>query len=212
MIELLSGVREDAVVTSLHPTPAPPEAPLKPAQRGARRRVVVIVSALVAVVLIVAVVVFMRWRDGLHLFRSVGNEIGADQLPIGRTLYVGDTADPPNGGRLELRITAIRPVVTSNTAHATIRVIMCKAPQEGGEGLGSAYSLKSVCVSAAPFTPATYAVADGSAADTTSVIIAITPHSSGHVHVAGVHITYERGLRRGDQRTGIEIDTRTPTN
>ena len=196
-------------MTSLEPASVLRRPLNDPLRRRARRRVVAIVSTLAAVVVAVGVVAAVRWRNGLHLFSPVGNEVGAYSLAVGRTLYVGN-AFLPGRDRLDIRIYSIRPVVTANTAHARIRVLMCTLPPGLDAALGADYSLRHFCAAVKPFTAATYVLGKGITAGTVSVIVAVTSHSSGHVHVAGVRVVYEQGIRRGDQHTGIEIDTRTP--
>jgi hypothetical protein len=167
------------------------------------------VSTVVVLALIIGAVVFVRWRNGLHLFSEAGAVIGAPHLKVGQTLYVGDMADPAGRDDLRIRIDSIRPVVTTNTAHAKIAVLMCTLPYGLNSTLGSAYSLHGSCASVRPFVPATYTISSGIDARTTIVVVAVTPHAPGHVYISGINLTYERGSRHGEQHTGVDIDTRT---
>ena len=174
-------------------------------------RAFAVAAALVAAVVAVAAVVFVHWRDGLRLFFPLANGIGQVHLVVGRTMYVGGMVVPSAGNHgVTVRVTSIRPVVTADTAHASVRVLLCTvAPGQDTDFL-SAYSLTGACSRVAPFTPGTLTFSSRPKAGTIAAIVAVTPRTSGHVHVAGVDVSYQQGFRRGDQRTGMAIDTRSP--
>jgi hypothetical protein len=179
---------------------------------GSRRRWVILVAAVVvATVAVIAGLVFVHWRNGLRLFPAEGSEIGANSLATGRSLYAGagvQVVAPTHP--ISLDFDAITPVITANTADATIRVLICvEGPHT--ESIGAVYSLSGVCISSRPFSPGRYRLASYASTDgTVAVILQITPKRAGHVHVAGLHVRYHRGLRNGSQVTGVEVDTRTP--
>jgi len=40
---------------------------------------------------------------------------------------------------------------------------------------------------------------------TTQVLVAVTPHKPGTVHIAGIDVTYTQGLRQTTQRGGLDL-------
>ena len=177
--------------------------------RRSRRRAL-IVAGVAAVVLAAAALVFVHWRDGLRLFNPAGNQVGADQVPIGRTFYVPQVWSPEDRPLVRVKITAIKPVVTVNRAHADIRVVMCTLRPGLTTVFGDEWSLTRWCASVRSFTPGRYGLHGlGQSGSAVGAVVAVTPRTNGRVHIAGVQVRYEQGLRRGDQRVGIEVDTRT---
>jgi hypothetical protein len=174
------------------------------------RRTALIVAGVAAVVLTAAALVFVHWRNGLRLFNPAGNEVGADQVPIGRTFYVPQVWSPVDRRSVRLKITEIEPAVTVNGAHADIRVVMCTLRPGLTAAFMDDWSLTRWCTSVLPFTPGRYRLSGlGPSSSAVLAVVAVTPRTIGRVHIAGVRVRYEQGLRRGDQRVGIEVDTRT---
>jgi hypothetical protein len=165
--------------------------------------------ALVLAVLVAAAVIALRWRNGLHIFEPVGNEVGADQVAVGRTFYAEEVSSP-DSGPLSLQVTSIAPVVTVNSAHADVRVLICTLRPGLSTGFLDEWSLQRWCSSVRSFTPGRYMLSPlPPVASSVFAVVAITPRGPGTVHVAGVHLRYEQGIRRGDQQVGIEVNTQT---
>lgn len=174
-----------------------------------RRRAVVAGGAVAAALLLAAALVFVHWRDGLRLFGSGGAEVGAEQVAVGRTFYATAIA-APGSKPLSLRLTSASADVTANTAHADVRVLLCTLSPGPGSLFGAAWSLQPWCSAVRPFTPGSYRLSSyAPTAGAVVVVIAITPRSAGHVHVAGIRIGYEQGIRRGHELAGTAADTHT---
>ena len=78
--------------------------------------------------------VFVHWRDTPNLVGPYGSAITTDGIPIGVT-ELNDGVVAANGARA-IQINSIVPRVVTNTADATISVVMCTAPPLGGVRLG----------------------------------------------------------------------------
>lgn len=170
----------------------------------------------VAVLLIAALVIglgaLVRWRNGLHYFERGGATSITPSLAPGRTLYVGAIDSPSSDGRpRNVRFTNIWPAVTDNTAKADVQVLMCTIGPGMHAGLVAAYSTRDYCSSVTAFTPGTYLLGSHTEPGTVVILVAVTPHTAGHVHVAGLDLSYREGIRRGHQRAGLEADTTTPS-
>ena len=152
---------------------------------------------------------FVHWRDGLRLYPSAGDEVSADQAAVGRTFYAPEVWSPAGGPR-SLELTAATPAVRINTAHAEVRTLSCTVKAGLTTFFGADWSLRQWCATVRPFAPGRYRLSGTSVTGGAVVlVVAITPHAPGHVHVAGVRLQYEQGMRRGDQLVGIEVDNRT---
>ncbi|HZC70131.1 MAG TPA: hypothetical protein VE442_05520 [Jatrophihabitans sp.] len=171
----------------------------------------IIAASVVVVALVVAWLIFDHWRNGLRLLGPVGDEVGADRMAIGRTFYAPAVWSPGHSP-LTLAVTSLRPEVTDDTAHANVRIVLC-TPRRLSDGMpgAAAWSLTEWCSNLRPFTPGTYRLCPyGSAQGCVAVYVAVTARTSGHVHLDGTHIKYQRGIRPGDQLVGTAIDTTTP--
>jgi hypothetical protein len=173
-----------------------------------RRKYAIAVVAVLAVLLTVGVML-ERWRNGLHMFGAAGNEVGADRMAVGRTFYAPEVSWPTDTP-LTLTVPSIRPDIADNTAHATVRVLLCNPRPGLTTGLGTAWSLTRYCSGLHEFIPGSYRLCHELSPNCVMFFLAVTAHTSGHVHIDGVRIHYENGFRHGDQLIGIAIDTTTP--
>ena len=127
------------VVDLIDPNGSTTPEPTPLARRRPRRTIAIAITAILVVV-VASGVLFERWRNGLHVFPSAGNEVGADRMAVERTFYAPEVSSPTDRP-LTLTITSIRPDIARNTAHATIRVLLC-TPRPGITiGPGTAWSL-----------------------------------------------------------------------
>jgi hypothetical protein len=171
----------------------------------AERRVSVglLCCGLAALLVAVAGVAVWRWEHNLHLFPDVGNGFGAP-MPVGQTRYAL-AFDDPGGPVHAVDLRTVSPSITTNSARATIRVLQCT--ENGGNRAFGAVSRLDYCRPATPFRsgPHPFGAEDLS---TTAIVLAITAHRAGVVRIDGVHITYRRGLRHGEQTVGIRMTFR----
>lgn len=91
-----------------------------------------------------------------------------------------------------------------NAAHADISFWLCSGLSANG-GFGSAEHAKGSCPNFTRFRAGPERLGPGYV----NVLIAITPHRPGSVHIEGVDIRYRQGIRWGRQHTGFDMRTHT---
>lgn len=176
----------------------------------ARRGPWVVVVLLVAVAL-VAGFLGSRWFTGLRLL--VEYPAGSAEVParVDHTLYTdsglalevaydasGVSTSPTS---LPVAVASIVPRVRSNTSQADVQVMTC-VRRAGHAGVGAVPDDASdSCSALLPFEPATIEI--GSA--TIQIVLAITPHRSGTVRIAGLDVAYSDGPRSTTQHAGTDI-------
>lgn len=175
----------------------------------ARRGPWVVVVLLVAVAL-VAGFLGSRWFTGLRLL--VEYPAGSAEVParVDHTLYTdsglalevaydasGVSTSPTS---LPVAVASIVPRVRSNTSQADVQVLTC-VRRAGHAGVGAVEDVADGCSTLTPFQPATIEI--GSA--TIQIVLAVTPHRSGTVHVAGLDVAYSDGPRSTTQHAGTDI-------
>ena len=74
------------VVDLIDPNGSTTPEPTPLARRRPRRTIAIAITAILVVV-VASGVLFERWRNGLHVFPSAGNEVGADRMAVERTFY-----------------------------------------------------------------------------------------------------------------------------
>lgn len=177
--------------------PAPPAAPAR-----SRRRIITVV-ALVIVLAVVAtgIGVFFYWRDSPNLFRAAGDAEGFQKPIIGQTNLFGTMLQADTTRAIDVR--SITPVISMNTAKATITLVECvRRPNGELIGAGSLSDLHANCSSVTPFRPGRYQMLFGSQ---TQFYVEITTHQAGTVWLNGFRVRYNDGIRRGDQVSGIDV-------
>ena len=166
---------------------------------GRARTVTSVVTRTVTVAVAIAVlaglgVVGARWRSNLRVFGVSGGG-SAGTVISGRTITLWSDITPRASMRLDLD--SVRPVVTRNTAAATVSVLVCAV--RPGTAPVTALDVRSTrCLSLAPVRPGSQILGAG----VNELFVAITPHRPGVVTVRGCRVRYGKGLRRGDQVTG----------
>ena len=128
-------------------------------------------------------------------FRQQGSTM-ALPVAVGETglagLFVG-------AGR-EVTLRDVRPVLTTNTADATVRVVLCQPVADLiGSGRGT---VESACSRVLPLEGAALS---GERAGRPYLLVAITPKRAGTVVVDGVEISYRDGVRRGTETAGVTV-------
>jgi hypothetical protein len=150
------------------------------------------------------------WLVGEHLFTGPGaTESGP--LALGHTEYDGIGPLTPAGknplASVHIDLRSVTPLVSENSSNATIAVMVCVTREpgdlvSGGSALDDAspYCKSLTAFSAGPITLG---------ATATGLVLAVTPHRSGVVRIAGARIHYRDGLRSGRERIGTEVFTLT---
>lgn len=174
----------------------PGEAPS--GERGRRQHRPRISIAVVATLLTVAVLTGFRLRWILHdeaLFTN-GN-LSSSRVAVGQTIYRGAHVQTPRDGQ-SLNLTSAVPVITNNSADATIAVMVCVTPPGqrvslvgGGDELDPSHS----CSTLEPFRPGPRSLG----VLRTGVVLAITPRHRGSITISGLRVSYRDGMRRGRQ-------------
>jgi hypothetical protein len=186
-------------------------ATLPPAAAVRRRRWPwVVVVALTAAALVVGVLGF-HWYTGLRLL--VEYPAGAATVPVrvDHTLYSASglaldvtydgsgTSTSPTS--LPVTVTSIVPRVRSNTSQADVQVMTCLR-RDGHDGVGALEDdVSDNCSALTPFAPGTIEIGS----PTVEIIVAVTPHRRGAIHIAGFDVAYSYGPRSATQRAGTDL-------
>ena len=174
------------------------------------------VTLVVIAVLLTGSVLGARWYSGLSLLGSYPAERVSGPLALGHTVYAdlalsarpttdqdGTSTTPAS---IPVTITALAPRVVSNTSDATIRVLICR--RNGGTlGVGTQEGgLSNSCSTVTDFAPPMTLTLGFM---TAQVIVAVTPHRPGTVHIEGADVTYSQGLRHTTQHAGGDLTLTT---
>jgi hypothetical protein len=148
----------------------------------------------------------LRWLVSDHALYGYGSSMGGP-VTLGQTVYSGLPTLPTGVGgggsrRLDLRNVHLR--VSDNTSHATVTAMICnqRAGSAGLVGGGAVLGDPSpYCTSLRPFRAGSLTLG-GSAS---GIVLAVTPHTAGVLHIEGADVDYRDGLRRGRQHVGVEM-------
>jgi hypothetical protein len=153
----------------------------------------------VLAVLVAIAAVVVRW---MYSPRALGDFGNAARIPlsVNRTIYVGQMAESRSGKSASFDLRSVTARVDTNTAHADVQVLMCTIATGP---IGAVDVTEPYCASAVPVHPGRVKI--GSATGAVDVVLAVTPHAVGVVHVSGLDIRYRLGLRRGHQHTGLDV-------
>ena len=178
---------DDAVITAPRPGPA-----------ARRRRWVLLATGVV--VLVVATAGFLRWRDADTALTGYGSAEGAP-VAVGAATYAGLMVYPATKGpdTVRLDLESVVPRIVTNTAGATVRVLLCTGAGTGAGG-GIVSSPGADCTAVTDFRPGPVNLGSQ-----TTLVLQVTPHQPGTVDVAGADVSYHHGLRNGHQHVGIKI-------
>ncbi|MDX6256130.1 MAG: hypothetical protein QOJ11_2464 [Frankiales bacterium] len=148
----------------------------------------------------------LRWLVSDHALYGYGSS-ESGPVTLGQTVYAGLPAMPTGVGagesrRLDLRSVHLR--IGANTSHATVTAMICSqrvgsaSLVGGGEALGDP---NQFCTSLQPFRAGSLTVG----ATASGIVVAVTPHTAGVVHIEGADVEYRDGIRRGRQHVGLEM-------
>jgi hypothetical protein len=174
--------------------------------------------AIAAACLVVVVGVFgARWYSGLSLLMPYPVNGNSGVVSQGHTIYTdtglysqvttdnkGNDTTPRS---LPLTVTAITPRVDSNTSGATFQVLVC---QRNGGYLGVGSQEIGLSDSCSAVTPVTSPMTINLGFMTAQVLVAVTPHQTGQVHITGFDVTYTDGIRHATQQAGTDLTITTP--
>ena len=143
-------------------------------------------------------------------FDDSGAELSFDALPARKTVYAGvNWPGSPDG---DVTVEAARPMVTRDTAHSSVEVVVC-VPRAGADPIGSvdAREVDDFCAELVPIRwdapPARLA-----SARRDQLLIKLTTYAPGAVDVAGVELVYRDGWRHGRQEVGARVTATTPAS
>jgi hypothetical protein len=168
-----------------------------------------LVAALTVVVAAVAAIsigIYVHWRDSPNLFGPAGDGAGADAVAVGHTDVFAPGIQTTADRTVDLR--EVTPQIGSNTAQATVTVVLCeKRPGAYNLGGGGLSDLRAECASITAFHAGTYRLQFNS---TTQLFAEITPHHAGTIQINGFRVRYNDGARRGNQVTGLDVTVTSP--
>jgi hypothetical protein len=177
---------------------------LKKAPVSRRRRSYAL--TLTAALAVAGAALGVRWLVSDHALYGYGSsESGA--VTLGQTVYAGLPTLPTGVGgegsrRLDLRNVQLR--ISANTSHAIVTAMICDRPVGGAGLVGGGAVLGNpsrFCASLRPFRAGSLTVG-GTAS---GIVLAVTPHTAGVVHIEGADVEYRDGIRRGRQHVGVEM-------
>jgi len=173
--------------------------PVRPAaSQRARRRLVV---AAVAVAVVSAVGAGGRWVTHPTALEPVGNGLDS-RVRVRDSAVIGMFAQPTSG---QVRLVSAEPVITEDSANATVRVLLCTNPTElpAGTTLGSDRGrAEQVCARTRPARDAPL----GRVSPTVPyLVLEVTPRAPGTVTVEGLRVRYRAGVQRGEQDSGLVV-------
>jgi hypothetical protein len=173
---------------------------LKKAPVSRRRRSYAL--TLTAALAVVGAALGLRWLVSDHTLSGYHNSESAP-VTLGQTVYAGLPTLPTGGSRrLDLRKVQLR--IGANTADATVTAMICDQRAGAASLVGGGVVLGDAsrfCTSLRPFRAGTLTVG-GTAS---GIVLAVTPHIAGVVHLEGADVEYRDGIRRGRQHVGIEM-------
>jgi hypothetical protein len=183
---------------------------IDPPAQPRRRRTLAAAAALVAIALVAGLAWTLRTPPPLWSFPSYG---ATDRVAVGHTVYVDAAIGVRDDSGLGpdsylLRIDALVPRITENSAKAAIAILVCT--RNGGTlGVGAQEAgLDASCTSVLPFT-GQQEISLGFM--TTQIVLAVTPAVPGIVHIEGLDVTYAQGGRALTATSGADLTlTATP--
>lgn len=163
-----------------------------------------VLAIVVSLVLVAAGVAGYQWRNGLHVFKPAGMAHGSQIVHVGKTYYADAYfATSPHAGTVDLR--SASPHVTTNTAHAHLKVMSC---HKGTVNALGAWAKPVFCADRpVAFRPGNHTFGDDPGKIT--LLIRFTLPSPGRFAFNGIDVSYTAGWRHGAQRTGIVQHYRT---
>jgi hypothetical protein len=100
-----------------------------------------------------------------------------------------------------IHLNSVKPLVAENTANADIQVLLCR-PIGDFAGDAATADMSSFCSSMESFRPVAGSFYPKG---TWLLVVEITPHQPGVVHLAQFNVTFREGLRTGKQRVGTDF-------
>lgn len=148
------------------------------------------------------------WATHPTAYDAGGFGVTAPLSPLGSSLLADLGLRPARGS---VTLAEVTPLITSNTAEATVRVLVCDRPlRDTPPGLVVATAAE-YCGRAVPVDGyVQHAVSVGSGGPTPQdvdghVVVEITPTRAGSVGIRGARIRYRDGLQSGTQEYGVRM-------
>ena len=162
------------------------------------------VVALAVIALLVVSAVW--WEFNPRILGVGGYEVGFDRGEIGRAVYFDAGVRNESHSNRTIDVRSVRPVIVTNTAAASVGVLLCHNPPTDTDQLGVASDLAYSCTSVSAFRPAPIALSGLGL----QIILAVTPNARGTIRISSVDVTYRDGIRRGHQRAGGNVVVTVP--
>ena len=173
-----------------------------------------LIGAVVGVIAVASLVLAGWYVVSAHALASTSGVLVRTTVPVGQTIYFGPPVAPIGGpeATVQIDLRSVTPKIVENTADATVAVLFCTGPRAGGLVSGGIVDqAASWCNQLSAFHPHQLRLGpDGSGAITTGIVVAVTPHRAGVVHIGGAQVSYWQGIRHGSQHVGMDVTISTP--
>ena len=168
-----------------------------------RRRISIALGIIVLILLIAVAGLYWRWRNNADdLYSADANGISmTGPLNVGGVMYVNSNVGPrtSNSGHRFIELHRVAPRLTTNTAHATVTVLLCRvADPDLGVGMEPD---TTPCATVRPFHPGKVDLGFPA----TEVIYKITATHPGTLRISGADVNYSATGRNGNQHVGSGI-------
>jgi hypothetical protein len=185
-------------MSTLVPTRGSRDAPLRVEERGAVARLAVPL-ALLGLVGSIALMGW-TWRHPDVLAPAELASVSDDAV-VGEPLYFGMTFDRPATERRAVTLTALRPVVTTDSGDAVVDFLVCHR-HPGTRWLVMERNLGRAC---ARTTPAESAELVLGAEPRQQLVMVVELQQPGVVEIRGAEVSYDEGWQRGRQTIGQTV-------
>ena len=166
-----------------------------------RRRIGIVVGLVVLVSPVATAGLYWRWRNDGHDLYSANGVGMTGPLVVGATMYVNSDLQPRNGnsGHRLIDLHEVKPRLSTNTAHATVIVLLCRvANPHLGVGMEPD---TSPCATVREFRPGKVDLGFPA----TELIYKITATRAGTLHISGADVSYSAAGRNSTQHAGNGI-------
>ena len=172
-----------------------------------------LIAAVVGVVAVASVILAAWYVVSAHALDDSSGALERMTVPVGQTVYFGPPVAPIGGpeATVQIDLRSVTPKIVENTADATVAVLFCTGPRAGGLVAGGTVDeAASSCNQLSAFHPHQLRLGpDGSGTITTGIVVAVTPHRPGVVHIRGAQVSYWQGIRHGSQHVGMDVTIAT---
>ncbi|MDP3892242.1 hypothetical protein [Nocardioides sp.] len=185
--------------------PAPAREAEQAPNRPSRRRLRLLIGLMTLAVLAGMVALGWVWRHPTAFGEAGGWGVSNSSWPLGTTLYVGMTYEPPEATG-EVVVRSAQPRVPLDSADSGIAFFVCTVDSSAGVGAVGTVGESDIQEECSSLRPAEGASLTLNATPREQLVMAVTPHQRGRLTVRGVDLTYSHGWQRGAQLIGGEVE------